>query len=116
MLVSDIGAQALLCNILHTPLRSHLLMSKAKSQMKAKEVSLLCSHWEEMTSHFVPWTPIEGKGDGMKKLTRWAIHFPKEFLSKDASLGSTPSEALLVRLTRVFLHLKRNTVLPLILH
>lgn len=70
-----------------------------------------------MAGHFVPWThPREGKGNGMKKLTRWGIHFPKEFISKDASLGSTQSETLLVRLTRVFLHLKRNTVLPLILH
>lgn len=66
MLVSDIGEQVLLCNILHTPLRSHLMMSKAKSQMKVKEASLLCSHWEEMASHFVPWTPREGKGDGIK--------------------------------------------------
>lgn len=116
MLVSDVGAQALLCNILHAHPRSHLMMLKAKSQMKEKEVSLLCSHWKETTSHFVPWTPREGKGDGMKKLTRWAIHFPKKFLSKDASLWSAPSETLLVRLTRVFLHLERNTVLPFILH
>lgn len=69
MLVSDVGAQALLCNILHAHLRSHLMTLKAKSQMKAKEVPLLCSHWKEMASHFVPWTPKEGKGDGMKKLT-----------------------------------------------